>query len=257
MNIEELKKENEELKRKLLSAKLWMEREIKVQITKITKGNIKKMTLQMKDNFFWDNVEEIITKKIIGFFWEILLLNIPSSVIDNIVSAEISYYNLKENPNFDGLSVISSYHKALDALIEMFIIKWFRKFAHKTWQTILRKNDTLEKSLNSVVNKWYILSAWRLYHLLFLIKEWNELFEYSKCFKEYLEKYEFLAETLLNDEFISCFKKIVETEILGKKRHVWKIDFEETRKARRLIIWDFEDKNCLIFKLIKTQEIGF
>jgi hypothetical protein len=30
-----------------------------------------------------------------------MLLNIPSSVIDNIISAEINYFNLKENPISD------------------------------------------------------------------------------------------------------------------------------------------------------------
>ena len=253
MNIEELQKENEKLKRKLLIAKIWMEREVKAQVSKITKNNIKKIT----DIKIDDNIEDVITKKIINFFWEIFLLNIPSVVIDNIVSAEISFYNLKENQNFDGLSVISSYHKALDSLIEMFIIKWFRKFAHKSGQTILRRNDTLEKALNSVVNKWYILSAWRLYHLLYIINQWEELFEYSMCFKKYLEKYDFLWKILLDEDFINCFKNIVDTEILGKKRHVWKIDFVETKKARKLIIWDFEDENCLIFKLMKTQEMDY
>jgi hypothetical protein len=30
-----------------------------------------------------------------------MLLNIPSSVIDNIISAEINFYHLKENPISD------------------------------------------------------------------------------------------------------------------------------------------------------------
>jgi len=37
LNIEELKKENLELKRKLSIAKLWMEKEIKAKVTKIAK----------------------------------------------------------------------------------------------------------------------------------------------------------------------------------------------------------------------------
>jgi hypothetical protein len=44
-------------------------------------------------------------------------------VIDNIISAELNYYNFKINPISDGFSVISSYHKAIDILIEEFITK--------------------------------------------------------------------------------------------------------------------------------------
>jgi len=42
-------------------------------------------------------LDERIEKKIYDFFGEILLMNIPSSVIENIVSAEINYYHLKAN----------------------------------------------------------------------------------------------------------------------------------------------------------------
>lgn len=85
-------------------------------------------------------------------------MNIPSSVIENIVSAEINYYHLKANPNFDGLSVITGYHKALDTLIENYVIRDFRKFTKKHNQDELHQNDPLEKALHMVVNKKYILS---------------------------------------------------------------------------------------------------
>jgi hypothetical protein len=52
-----------------------------------------------------------------------MILNTPQSVIENIISAEVSYYNLRENPNADGLGVITSYHKSLDSLVESLIIK--------------------------------------------------------------------------------------------------------------------------------------
>ena len=31
-----------------------------------------------------------------------MLLNVPSGVIENIISAEVSYFNLRENPHTDG-----------------------------------------------------------------------------------------------------------------------------------------------------------
>jgi hypothetical protein len=58
-------------------------------------------------------------------------LNTPTSVINNIISAEVAYFNLRENPSADGLGVITSYHKAIDLLIESEITKGFRKYAIK------------------------------------------------------------------------------------------------------------------------------
>ena len=234
-----------------------MEKEVRTQVKKIAKWKLSKMTTQTKESFFSENIEEIITKKITDFFWEILLLNTPSSVVENIISAEINYINLWENPNADGLWVITSYHKSLDTLIESFVTKWFRKYAKKKWQIQLRRNDVLEKSLNSVVNTWYILSVWRLYHLITIIVNEEELFDYGKCFKEYLEKYESISNILLDEDFIINFKKLVDSEILWKKRHIWKISFEEAKEARKLLIWDFKDQNCLIYKFIEIAKMEY
>lgn len=253
----DLKKENLDLKRKLSIAKLWMEREVRFQVQKISKSKLSKMTSETKDAFFAENVEEIITSKVSDFFGEIMLLNTPPSVVENIVSAEVSYFNLRENPSADGLWVITSYHKALDTLIESYITKWFRKYAQKKGQIYLRTNDVLEKSLNSVVNQWYILSIWRLFHLVKLIKEDEQLHDYGKCFKEYLEKYDFISEILFADEFYENFSDLVNSEILWKKRHVWKINYEETTQARTLLIWDFKDENSLIYKFIEIGKVDY
>jgi uncharacterized protein YbcI len=85
----------------LLIAKQWMEREIKINVVKIAKRKLSKESNSIKNSFFNDNIEDIITKKISDFFGEILLLNIPKTVIDNMISAEINYYNLRENKKAD------------------------------------------------------------------------------------------------------------------------------------------------------------
>ena len=82
------------------------------------------------------------------------------------------------------------------------------------------------------------------------------MFDYTQCFKEYLTKYTYLQDILLHDDFLQVLNELVNSEILGKKRHVWKINFVETRKARELLIWDLENKNCLIYKLASTQSLG-
>lgn len=115
----ELQEENRILKAKLVVAQKWMRKEIENQVRQIHKQK------QEKENNveFYENIEEIISEKVITFFGEILLLNIPSSVVENIVAAEVHFYHLDHQQKGDGLGVITSYHKALDTLIESFITK--------------------------------------------------------------------------------------------------------------------------------------
>lgn len=69
-----------------------------------------------------------MNKKIQEFFGEIMLQNIPAEIIANIATAEMSYYHFRHNPKLDGFAVISSYHKALDIIIETSITSHWRKF---------------------------------------------------------------------------------------------------------------------------------
>lgn len=254
---EKLLKENKELKKKLEVAKNWMKKEIKENVKKISKNRVKKMDSEVKNIFIEENIEEVITKNITDFFWEILLLNIPSAVIENIISAEISYFNLKENKNTDGIWVITSYNKCLDILIEIFITKQFRKFVKKKSQIYLRKNDPIEKTLNLVVNSWYILWVWRLYHILTLIINEEILYDFWKCFREYLIKYDYISQILLKEDFYVNFKKLILSEVFGRKRHIWKITFEETKQARELLIWNFTNKKCIIYNLCEIWKIDY
>ena len=90
-----------------------------------------------------------------------------------------------------------------------------------------------------------------------LIKDEGTLYDYWKCFKEYLEKYDYIYQILLDDTVFKYFDELVSSEILGKKRHVWKINFVETRAARKLLIWDFNDDNCLIYKFIEIGKVDY
>jgi len=261
MNLKEenqkLREQNEELKKLLWIAKFWIQREVKNSVVKLAKRKVWWLTVQSRDVFFNENVEEIITKRIADFFGEMLIMNTPGWVIDNIISAELNYYNFKINPIFDGFSVISSYHKALDTLIEEFIAKWFRSFVIRKWKPLSVKNDALEKSLHSIVEKWYTLSIWRLYHLISIIKNRKNRWEYVELFFGYLEEYTYLADVILNDTVFKNFSHLIESQVLGEKRHIWKIDFSQTRDARQLLIWDFTDKNCLIYSLLEIGKSDF
>lgn len=254
---QKLKNEVEELKQKLWRIKIWLEKEVKEQTHKIAKSKTSKLTKTVKDDFINENFEEVIASRINDYFGDLLLLNAPKWTIEWITSAEINFYNMMKNPTIDGFAVISAYHKVLDLFIESFITNNFRKFAKKKWQTILRVNDPLEKSLNLIVNSKYILSVWRLYGLLKMIKEEQKLYDYGKCFKEYLEKYSELQAILLDDEFFDKFTRLNKSEVLSSKRHSGSISKKDTTDARKILIWDFRDKSSMIYKILEGQSVMY
>ena len=252
-----LKKQIERLNKKLDIVKIWMEKEVKSQAHKIAKLKTSKLTQSVKEDFISENFEEVISSRINEYFWDLLLLNAPKWTIESITSAEINFYNMLKNPTIDGFSVISAYHKVLDLFIESFITNNFRKFAKKKGCIVLRVNDPLEKSLNLIVNSKYIMSVWRLFWLLKMIKEEQKMYDYWKCFKEYLDKYIELKEVLLSDDFFEKFNKINKSEVLSSKRHSWTISKKDTVEARTLLIWNFNDKTSIIYKILESQSVMY
>jgi len=107
--IQSLKDRNKKLEFKLNIAKLWMIREIKESVKKVSKKKISKIACDSKNNFANENLEDIITDKIRNFFGDYILMNTSSAVIENIVSAEIAYYNLKQNPNYERADIFHLY----------------------------------------------------------------------------------------------------------------------------------------------------
>jgi len=101
LNLEDLKKENDLLKKKLSIAKIWMEREVKNHIKNITKQNLKLDIFNEKNEFFSKNIDEIVENTINNFFGELMLLNTSPNVIENIISAEILFYNIRQSKSAD------------------------------------------------------------------------------------------------------------------------------------------------------------
>lgn len=253
----ELKKQVEIMTSKMKIVKIWMEKEVRAQAHKIAKSKASKLTSSVKEDFLNENFEDVIANRINDYFGDLLLLNAPKWTIEGITSAEINYFNMMKNPTIDGFAVISAYHKVLDLFIESFITNNFRKFAKKKGCTILRVNDPLEKSLNLIVNSKYIMSVWRLYGLLKMIKEDEKLYDYGRCFKEYLDKYTELRDILLQDEFFDKFTRLNKSEVLSSKRHSWTISKKDTTDARKILIWDFRDKNSMIYKILQWQSVMY
>ncbi len=250
----DLKEENKILKKRLSLARDFINREIKSHMKNISTQKIEHLEKEKRENFFDENIEEIITKSIYDYFWDDLIFVLDKSIIDNIVSAEVFYHNLIKNNFLDGVSVINSYQKAIDFLIEKNITLLFRKFA-KTKHIPLIKNDLTEKNLHSIVEKWYKLGFTRLFSLIKAIKEEKKLYDYGNTFYNFLGKYGYISEIILSDDFYRISRFLADWELFWAKRHNSKITLEEVKKSRSLIIWDFRDKNSLIYKLALLWEI--
>jgi hypothetical protein len=63
-----LHEENEQLKKSLLSAKLWMEKEVQSSIKKIAKSKLTHSSLETEDEFFNNRIENMITERVSNFF---------------------------------------------------------------------------------------------------------------------------------------------------------------------------------------------
>ncbi len=255
--------ENLLLKKKLEIAQNYMKKGVFEEKKKIATQRNSSIAMNKKNTFLYDNIASIVDISIQSFFWELMLVNIPATILQNITSAEITYYNFRQYTDRDGFAVISSYHKALDIIIEECIISKYKNFVDKNriWSDI--ENDALNKSLASIIHNNYSLSIGRLFHLIQTLRKHKstenkkKLPQYIMLFSKFLDNQYSLKKILLTDDsFYDIFEKIIDSEVLWSKRHKWKITFVETREARKLIIWDFKDKECLIYKLLESEAVG-
>lgn len=231
MNLEE---ENQKLKRQLEHAREWMKKEIS------------------GENY---DPQEHIEQKIFSFFWPEALSHFPSNWVDNIISAEIIYKHLLKGENLDGIGVIIWYQKVLDEMIELYITKWFRKFISKKKTTTAHINTPLEKSLRLIVEKKYIFSLGRLYQSLKIIHSKNEESWYLKEFSSFLKSRAFLEKSLLESSFLLQLEALINLHAVTEKRHSWTLSKKDTILARKLINWDFNDMNCILYSLASSQNI--
>lgn len=239
--------ENTLLKKKLEIAQKWMEREVKAQIKSVADKKLKGVSVDKVEA-----IEEKITKKITSYFWDLLLLNAPSWTIESITAAEISFYNMKDNKKIDGFAVISGYHKVLDSLLDALITKDFRKYAKKQKSLMLRVNDPMEKALSKTINSKYSIWVWRLYLLLNKIKEQKWLYDFGRCFEDYLDRKPELKEVLLDPDFSRKMTILMKSWVLWEKRHKWVVSYDETVEARKVLLGELKWQKAILYRLMKV-----
>ena len=247
--------ENRKLKKQLEIAEKWIKREVLSNIKNINIERISWESIDQKENFFSENIEELVYNQVSDFFWEERFIYFSKDILENIVSSELLFSFLRKNKQVDWLAMLISYQKIFDLLVEEQITKPFRKYFNSKNLTFSLENDLIEKILYNVLFNWHILWFSRFFALLKNISEDKVKFPYSKTFLEFLEKYSYIKNILLDDEFIDLYGKIVDLEVFWAKRHIWKVSFDDIFLTRKYFFWDFVDKNCFFYKLSFIYEI--
>lgn len=248
MNLEE---ENKKLKRELQAAKSWMSREVWESQKEVT---LQKSQTQ-KNTLYHENLEEIIGERIYSFFPPEVLTKFPSDAVENILSSELIYYHIVQGWHVDGTWVMIGYQKVLDSMVELYITKGFRKYILKHKLSHSPKNDIIDKAFHSVIEKKHTLSLGRFYGVLKEIKKWRALSGYQKYFETYLKSRTFLQKALLETNFLLQLEVLTRLHVLWEKRHSGSLSRKDTQTARCALIWNFEDKNCLLYILAASQSV--
>lgn len=233
-----LKQENIDLKHKLEVAQKWMQSQV----------SWAQNTIQNK----WALRDEI-EQKIYNFFPPESLANFPNNWMENIISAEILFEHLLSWEDFDGISVVISYGKIIDQMIELYITKWLRKYISKNNTSLKYINNPLEKSLRLIIEKKFTLSLGRLYQCLDEISKSKPPTPYLLEFSNFLKSRAFLWDILLSKAFLLQLKCIIDSHALTDKRHTGTLSKSDTISARDAIIWDFQNTECILYLLSSTQ----
>jgi len=187
---QELEREIAELREKLSTAQNWMRREIEAQIKKV---------VQEKD--VSSQEEEEISEKIQCFFSDILLVQTPETVLENLIMSEVEFELLSSGSHIDPVSTIVSYQKVLDACIEKFITQDFRTFAIAKKCTELTENQHLEKAFHSIIHDHYIFGVNKFFLALKKVKQGGKMLPYLQCFSDFLNQEKRLKKILLGNDF--------------------------------------------------------
>lgn len=228
--------ENAELQSRLALAEKWMRREIKGAISHVQELSLKKKHRSDLHLFLENEGLDIITKRVLGEFSEVLDAA-PKYTLERLIDAEIYWSTLQKYATMDGLPIILAYQKILDAWIEEVLIRDWRIVAKKTLTSSQYEHESLERDLWSVFSKNYTLSIGRLYQLLEIFRTDKEnLWEIQKhLFTYWEEKYPKLLAFLLWDDFFTEFQKLIDSEVFAKKRHESKVRYVDVKNTRDIL----------------------
>ena len=79
--------ENRKLKKQLEIAEKWIKREVLSNIKNINIERISWESIGQKENFFSENIEELVYNQVSDFFWEERFIYFSKDILENIVSS--------------------------------------------------------------------------------------------------------------------------------------------------------------------------
>ena len=225
---------------KLYHAQEWMRREVLAQ-----------------KNHIWEHTrsENDILETIWKYFPPKIFMSFSESCVKELITSELLFDTLSLHPIIDGSWIILWYQKVFDTLFENWVTKWYRKYVRKYRKPQKPENNPLEKSLYLVIEKWYILSAGRIYEILENIKNKKEVWFYEALFISYLKTSSELEMSLPKGFFLIHLQVLMKKKILWEKRHSWVLSYDDTLLARKIYIWDLRDTNSLLWILANLWSV--
>lgn len=248
MNLEE---ENKILRAQLENARKWMQKEVTSSQREILEHQTQKET----QSLYHANIEEIIEDKIYSFFPPEVLSAFPESWIQNIISSEVIYYHIVSGWHVDGTGVMIGYQKVIDAMVEAYVTKWFRKYITKHSLSQSPINVPLEKAFYMMIERKYIFSLGRIYEALKKIKNGWKLTPYLQHFRDFLKSRDFLYKALLESNFLLQLEVLIHLHAISEKRHSGSLSPKDTLTARNACIWNFEDRESILYILASSQTV--
>ncbi len=239
---DDLISENAELSARLALAEKWMRREIQSAIAWVRRASVRKDTRRHFQNAFEEDGIEMITQRIMDIFGE-SLTHAPKYTLERLIDAEIYWETLQKYPTLDALPIVSSYQKILDAYFERILAGFRSRHSDFTRDPgfSLQKPSNLDRDIENVISKKYLLSLGRWYQFFQKIRGGEVLaWEYEKLLESYImTNHKSLLRVCTTDSFFLGFSELIALEVFGRKRHDTKISYADARRVREIcVIWN-------------------
>lgn len=247
--IEDLIRENEELKARLKNCQNWMMRQVAESRLQIEKAKAKISGRHYFVSSFETEVVENIDEMIRTYFGEDLK-NAPKFTLERLHDAEIYWNTLQKFSHIDALSIVLSYQKILDAYFEKFTDIFHSK---KSMINHTHEYSQIEHDILQVIEKQYTLSLGRWYQLIQSVRQWEDQSPIMRSFIGTIEwQFPHIFRHLTSDEVFLALSELIEGEYFSHKRHTSKVSYIDAKTIREVCVWSYiAQKPSLLLSLFK------
>lgn len=240
---EELIRENEELRLRLMHAEWWMRRQVQEASHLIELHETRKENRRHFENLLEEDLIDTLKRRMEEYFGE-SLDRAPQYTRERLMDAEIYWITLQKHPTIDAFPVIASYQKILDAFFDENITATFSR-QYKN-HDLPHPEKWLEQDISNVITKGYTLSLGRWYQFIMSVYDGRDLGYFSTLLREFIKKEKpNLAAILFSDSFIINFRALIDMEVFGSKRHERKISYTDAKKVREILVGNYEKNGVL------------